>query len=183
MSAINTKRKPIGKTTRFEVFKRDLFICQYCGAKPPKVILEVDHILPVSKGGLNLMSNLITSCFDCNRGKRDKLLTTLPHVEKMELLMIKEEQYRQYIKFNKQLEKRIINEIEEVNELYSFYHNDWVLSAKFKDSSVRLFINKLGVHEVIDAMRIASTRGLDSSAAIKYFCGICHNKIKENGHL
>ena len=36
---------------------------------------EVDHIIPVSKGGDNDISNLITSCFDCNRGKRDKKLT------------------------------------------------------------------------------------------------------------
>ena len=69
------KRKGISKSTRFEVFKRDSFTCQYCGKSAPDVVLEVDHINPVSKGGDNDISNLITACFDCNRGKKDKKLT------------------------------------------------------------------------------------------------------------
>lgn len=64
-----TKRKKLGKKIRFEVFKRDSFTCQYCGQSAPQVILEVDHIIPVSKGGDNELTNLITSCRDCNRGK------------------------------------------------------------------------------------------------------------------
>ena len=63
------ERKGIGKKTRFEVFKRDKFTCQYCGRMAPDVILEVDHIKPVAEGGTNKMINLITSCRDCNRGK------------------------------------------------------------------------------------------------------------------
>jgi 5-methylcytosine-specific restriction endonuclease McrA len=65
------KRKNLSNRTRFEVFKRDEFVCQYCGRKPPQVILQVDHIIPVSKGGDNEIINLITSCFDCNSGKSD----------------------------------------------------------------------------------------------------------------
>lgn len=62
-------RKPIPKSIRFEVFKRDAFTCQYCGAKAPEVILNVDHIKPVADGGENEIVNLITSCFACNSGK------------------------------------------------------------------------------------------------------------------
>lgn len=69
------KRKPVSKGARFDVFKRDLFTCQYCGARPPQVVLVVDHITPVAAGGANDTSNLITACVDCNAGKRDKLLT------------------------------------------------------------------------------------------------------------
>lgn len=63
------KRKAIGKKTRFEVFKRDSFRCQYCGESAPDVVLQIDHIKPVSKGGDNDILNLITSCADCNGGK------------------------------------------------------------------------------------------------------------------
>lgn len=66
---MSKKRKTIGKKLRFEVFKRDNFTCQYCGAKAPDVILHVDHISPVSKGGDNDILNLVTSCQDCNLGK------------------------------------------------------------------------------------------------------------------
>ena len=63
------KRRGISKTQRFEVFKRDNFTCQYCGIKAPAVQLRVDHIRAIKHGGDNAMSNLITSCFDCNAGK------------------------------------------------------------------------------------------------------------------
>ena len=68
-------RKPIPNSTRFEVFKRDSFTCQYCGAAAPDVILNVDHINPVAHGGTNDILNLITSCFTCNSGKSDKKLS------------------------------------------------------------------------------------------------------------
>lgn len=55
---------------RFEVLKRDNFTCQYCGAHGEGVVLEVDHIIPISKGGTSDMGNLITACFDCNRAHR-----------------------------------------------------------------------------------------------------------------
>lgn len=61
------ERKQLSNYVRFQVLKRDLFTCQYCGRSG--VELEVDHITPVSKGGTNDMDNLITSCKDCNRGK------------------------------------------------------------------------------------------------------------------
>jgi hypothetical protein len=63
------RRKGISPKIRFEVFKRDAFTCQYCGAKAPDVILQVDHISPVAGGGDNDIVNLITACRGCNGGK------------------------------------------------------------------------------------------------------------------
>lgn len=65
------------KSLRFEVFARDGFICQYCGSRPPDVVLEVDHIHPRSRGGTDDIINLVTSCYDCNRGKRAKILNQI----------------------------------------------------------------------------------------------------------
>lgn len=64
----------ISKRIRFEIFKRDGFCCQYCGSRPPEVVLEVDHIDPRSNGGNDDEINLITSCFECNRGKSNRTL-------------------------------------------------------------------------------------------------------------
>lgn len=80
-----SKRQPLSKKIRFEVFKRDKFTCAYCGRKAPDVILEVDHIIPVAKGGDNNITNLITSCIDCNRGKRDIPLQVNETLEKQRL--------------------------------------------------------------------------------------------------
>lgn len=54
---------------RYEVLMRDNFTCQYCGQHAPNVRLEVDHIVPVVEGGTDDPSNLVTSCYACNRGK------------------------------------------------------------------------------------------------------------------
>lgn len=53
-----------------QVFKRDNYTCQYCGAIGGK--LEADHIIPFSKGGSDELNNLTTSCQKCNRQKKDK---------------------------------------------------------------------------------------------------------------
>lgn len=81
------KREPLSKKIRFEVFKRDQFKCQYCGASAPDVVLHVDHINPVSKGGENDILNLITSCQPCNSGKKDRLLDDKSVIEKQRKML------------------------------------------------------------------------------------------------
>jgi len=53
-----------------KVFNRDKHTCQYCSQVGGK--LEVDHVIPFSKGGTNDLNNLVTSCRRCNRQKKDK---------------------------------------------------------------------------------------------------------------
>lgn len=59
----------VSKKLRFDVLSRDNHCCMYCGRKPPYVMLEVDHIIPKKKWWSDILDNLITSCFDCNRWK------------------------------------------------------------------------------------------------------------------
>ncbi len=70
-----------GLRLRFKILHRDKFKCQYCGKSPKSdenVVLEVDHIRPLSKGGLWGEDNLITSCKTCNLGKGDIILQDRP---------------------------------------------------------------------------------------------------------
>jgi len=90
-------RKCIGKRTRFEVFKRDAFTCQYCGGKSPHVVLEVDHITPVSAGGDNDILNLVTACKACNSGKSDRLLSDTAALDRRRGQLEELEQRRQQI--------------------------------------------------------------------------------------
>lgn len=55
---------------RAYVFERDNYTCTYCGERGGR--LECDHIEPVARGGSSDPENLTTSCFSCNRSKRDK---------------------------------------------------------------------------------------------------------------
>lgn len=72
-NATNNPRS-INYRTRFKVMQRDDFKCQICGASPAMqagVLLHVDHIVPVAKGGQATMDNLQTLCQKCNLGKSD----------------------------------------------------------------------------------------------------------------
>lgn len=58
---------------RHMVFQRDNYRCVECGASNKETILNLDHILPVSKGGETIIQNLQTLCRECNLGKSDAI--------------------------------------------------------------------------------------------------------------
>ena len=68
------KRKKRRLRLRFNIFQRDNFTCQYCGRKVPEITIEIDHLYPKSKGGLDKIENYATTCRDCNLGKGDSIL-------------------------------------------------------------------------------------------------------------
>lgn len=67
---VRFNRKELQPTKR-NIFDRDLHTCQYCGSTKN---LTIDHVLPVSKGGKNTWSNMVTCCFKCNNKKGNQLL-------------------------------------------------------------------------------------------------------------
>ncbi|GAB4192111.1 MAG: HNH endonuclease [Thalassobaculales bacterium] len=59
--------------TRFNVFLRDHFTCQYCGDRFPTHDLTFDHVIPRSRGGRTTWENVVTACGACNLEKGNKL--------------------------------------------------------------------------------------------------------------
>ena len=62
---------------RQKIKERDNYTCQACGnsiSKEPNLLLEIDHKVPVAKGGLTVENNLQTLCWRCNRSKGIKLI-------------------------------------------------------------------------------------------------------------
>lgn len=57
---------------RYKILKRDNFKCKACGKSASEVELQIDHIIPVSKGGKTIESNLQALCKKCNSGKSNK---------------------------------------------------------------------------------------------------------------
>lgn len=79
------KKSSHGKRLRYSrvsIFKRDNFVCQYCGKEHERRELTVDHIIPKSKGGKSTWLNIITACRACNWKKADRT----PEEAKMPLL-------------------------------------------------------------------------------------------------
>ena len=67
------KTRYIPTTVRYAVLSRDNNRCVACGLTAKETQLQVDHIIPFSKGGSNQIDNLQTLCIDCNRGKSNRI--------------------------------------------------------------------------------------------------------------
>ena len=71
------QRNLMTKKLREFVKSRDNFTCCNCGNSThvePNLLLEIDHIIPVAKGGCTMEDNLQTLCWKCNRSKSDKII-------------------------------------------------------------------------------------------------------------
>ena len=55
--------------SRVNVFARDKFTCQYCGERPHRSELNLDHVIPRALGGRTTWENVVCSCVECNRRK------------------------------------------------------------------------------------------------------------------
>lgn len=187
-------RKSLSKKIRFEVFKRDNFTCQYCGRKSPDVVLEVDHIQPIACEGTNDIMNLITSCFDCNRGKGKKELSDDAEIkiQRMELeqLNIKREQMKMMIQWREELKKLTdvqVNAIEELFKNTTGYH----LTDHGRKTCTK-WIKEFGFEAVYTNTEYSIDRYYEgdsksASNAWHKIGGICYNKKKQesdrNGNI
>jgi hypothetical protein len=66
------RRRTVTPRIRLRIMKRDRYRCTNCGAMPsldPGVVLEIDHVVPFSRGGSDDDDNLATLCLRCARGK------------------------------------------------------------------------------------------------------------------
>jgi hypothetical protein len=83
---IAVERSEVSDALRYDILRRDNFTCVICGASQKLgVRLHVDHIVPVSKGGKSVASNLRTLCERCNVGKSDKMETGAALSEEKEM--------------------------------------------------------------------------------------------------
>lgn len=161
------KRKPLSAKKRFDILERDNFTCQTCGAKQSDdVLLEVDHIKPVSKGGTNDLDNLVTLCYKCNRGKGARILGEKQAVKleesRVDEMHKKMQQRQAYIKYKEKLrnadEQHHEKIIKIVNEIVNHHFNKHeIISSKYalnpsQRSEFYKYQKKHGVEKLIDSI-------------------------------
>lgn len=173
-------RLQVSKKMRFDIFKRDQFQCQYCGAHPSETVwLEVDHVRAVSDGGTNEADNLVTACFDCNRGKGAEPLTSVPPSLEAKASQVaeREAQIHAYYEILEAKKQRLDDEQWTIAEIYmKRFGKEDILRSEF--ASIGRFLDQLNFYEVQEAMVLACDRVSARGGAFRYFCKVCWNKIK-----
>jgi 5-methylcytosine-specific restriction endonuclease McrA len=71
LKAFRRHKKPV-KFSRINIYGRDKYTCQYCGAKKLIGEFTYDHVVPRSKGGKTEWSNIVSCCEACNRKKANR---------------------------------------------------------------------------------------------------------------
>ena len=149
------ERKNLSKKLRFEVYKRDNFTCQYCGRKAPDVILNIDHIVPVSKGGTNEILNLITSCFDCNNGKSNIPLSEESVLNKQRIQLEQLQERREQIEMMFEWKKSLDHLGDFTTDLLVEYVESKISPYTLNESGQRtlsVLLKKHDINEIFDAI-------------------------------
>ena len=182
--------------TRFEVFKRDRFTCSYCGNHPPDVLLEVDHVVPRAAGGSDDIDNLVTACWDCNRGKSDRLLDEgdRPTISAKTVEGLEERlaQAKAYVELLSQLSNVTDAMFGRVQEEWARAFRAvteerkagavWVLpqgAAWPKEATVRIFLRELDLEQILGAVDIAASRVGPNPGNDRYFYAVCWRMVKD----
>lgn len=174
------------KGLRFDIFRRDAFTCRYCGAQPPAVVLEVDHVVPRVDGGTDDTLNLVTSCGDCNRGKSRKRLDLTSPVQPdadVEYLAVQQE-----IAEIEQYQIALAAKQEAIQRLISTMQRIWMESAPDINfvapfDEVRAWLNQYTPQQVEYAIRNVAPKiaggYLDSWKWRAYFHAVIRNMAED----
>jgi hypothetical protein len=154
----------------------------------PDVVLNVEHVIPVSKGGTNDILNLVTACADCNSGKGARLLDDRAALEKarnqMEELQEKRNQMAMMVEWRKDLLKSKDSEFAPVYEYWNYLVGTATLTESGK-KSVRALVKKFSPDEVLAAMEIAVEKYAKYGdiqsicTAFQKLGGVCYYQRKE----
>jgi 5-methylcytosine-specific restriction endonuclease McrA len=150
-------RQALSKKIRFEVFKRDSFTCQYCGASAPEVVLQVDHIDPVSRGGSGEIFNLLTSCQSCNAGKGARPLSDSTALQKQKAMLDSLQERREQLEMMLEWQRSL----EHLEDDTALQISDWLADLtgyRLNEKGLhklKKWIKSFGLQEVMEAIKIS----------------------------
>lgn len=143
------------------------------------MILHIDHIIPVSKGGQDEIENLLTACADCNLGKATRIVGESPLRSRKNEEEL-QERFDQLKAFYHLQKKMASLKEESVDDIDDYWNEVWP-QMRFTPtgrSSIKVFLKIFTPDEIKDAIDI-SLRMKDAGSAFKYMCGVLHKRRKE----
>lgn len=179
------KRQSLSKSLRFDIFNRDAFTCQYCGRLPPTVMLQVDHIIAVSKGGTNDRENLVTSCAECNGGKKAKSIGSACNpLDEARRAQESLEATATAKLFSKAAKARKSMRQDITNTLCDILGKPTVEKrtvTQMENAVYRVGIDQFFRWITYSAMRVRNTGFLNERSLCQYFSACIRNHIEESG--
>lgn len=173
----------VSKRLRFEVLRRDNHACRYCGRAAPDVKLTVDHVVPVTLGGSDDPSNLVTACSDCNSGKTsaapDQRIIDDVSQDAMRLAKALE-----VVADNRRRERQKLG-VQIAN--FDNYWREWKVEdeevpkdANWPESIERFLLLGLNAYDLTQFTGVAMRATVsDIEGRWKVFCGCCWKEIRE----
>lgn len=173
----------VSKRTRYEVLRRDSFLCRYCRAEGTQ--LTVDHVVPVALGGTDAPDNLVAACRDCNAGK------AASSPDEATVAQVSDDAVRWAAAMRLAAKKRARSRkaartyVEKFDEVWRRWHwgeeqhevprpADWPISVE------AFYTAGLPIEELTDSILIACSRQtLTIDRVWRYMCGIAWNKLAD----
>jgi len=183
-------------SVRFAILRRDGFTCIYCGGTPPKVLLEVDHIVPKSDGGTDDEANLCTACTDCNRGKGSKRLeegiASSIGERSLESLRERLQQAREYADLQAEIEEFRSDQLDQVWSAWTTAFGGSLEKDGFyrvnggfpQESRIRGTLEQAPLQVILDAILITSEKfggRIRRDQTFAYFWAVVRNKARWRG--
>lgn len=143
------RREHIPAKLRHEVFQRDNYRCRECGATNKETTLEIDHIVPVSKGGTNNIKNLQTLCKTCNRAKHTRTWVGGKYHVKSKYQQYLSAEEKERIKLYNKLKSNLTDE--QLKLLYNHFPGDndsrasmvFYITKRFSENQINQILTRL----------------------------------------
>jgi hypothetical protein len=174
----------VSKRLRFEILRRDNHACRYCGGVAPDAVLTIDHVVPVTLGGSDDPSNLITACRDCNAGK-----SSVP-AEASLVDDVQQDALRWARAMTIAAERANLDrqQRQERREWFEDVWNEWThggamkkpipLGGNWENTVDRFFEVGLAWEDLRDAVNAAMSSKVPPDATFRYFCGVAWNMVR-----
>lgn len=173
----------VSKRLRFDVLRRDHHTCRYCGRSAPEVRLTVDHVVPVTLGGSDDPSNLVTACSDCNSGKA----SMPPDAERV--AEVKEDALRWAAAIRAAAQEMLASEARREDVRSEFVKHWWrwktgdspvPLPADWRQSVDNFLSSGLPMEVLKSCVTIAmERRNIKADDTFRYMCGIAWKRVSE----
>lgn len=159
-------------------------MCRYCGSTPEESELQVDHIVPIAKGGTNSLLNLITACRLCNAGKGTRPATAVPIP--LDVIMRWAEQAEKEIALNAAIQRVIDARTESFQKTVNLICHEWQIPDIRKNVAKHVWgmVQEFGPEVVVEWLA-AADRNVDltesNTERLRYMYGCQRNYLKGVG--